>query len=361
MGKLFFYLPLFCSPVSQMKKKEKYFHLPLSHKKQERKLIRSDFERWITRKKKKFSLASQGFRSKYSLMTLHNHAFTTFIGAAVQPVNPFLQQAAVRHNIKQTKSASHTLLCSYCVSAICRRIWLTFTDSLSLSHSRSVTHTRSHSRVGCSWTFALQHCAGSAPANPVARHSKPITVWGQMVNLYNIHFPASFPELACHPQRRVMHQGPVSQATQFELAQFIKPGPVHKPEFTRRRHLQQTAAAHSWWEGQADVQGKSKGETGESLWASVCQPQWEALHPLLKDRVQLAELVALSCLRLPWFSLSHSKHCNNSTCWQYQLSPQCSLFEPQLLWHMQRWSGSGVGVIIKAYPFDIVTLDQFIL
>lgn len=168
-----------------------------------------------------------------------------------------------------------------------------------------------------------------------------------------------FSELACHPQSRVMHQGLVSQATQFELAQFIKPGPVHKTEFTRRRHLQQTAAAHSWWEGQADVQGKSKGETGESLWASVCQPQWEALHPLLKDRVQLAELTALSCLGLPWFSFSHSKHCNNSTCWQYQLSPQCSLFEPQPLWHQQRWSGWRVGVIIKFYSFDIVTLTIY--
>lgn len=111
-----------------------------------------------------------------------------------------------------------------------------------------------------------------------------------MVNLYNIHFPASFTELACHPRSRVMHQSPVSRATQFELAQFIKPGPVHKLEFTRRRHLQQTAAAHSWWEGQADVQGKSKGETGESLRAGACQPQWAALHSLLKDRVQLAEL-----------------------------------------------------------------------
>lgn len=104
-----------------------------------------------------------------------------------------------------------------------------------------------------------------------------------------------------------MHQGPVSQATQFELAQFIKPGPVHKPEFTWRRHLQQTAAAHSWWEGQADVQGKSKRKTGESLWASVCQPQWEALHPLLKDRLQLAELAALSCLELP-LVLPHPTH-----------------------------------------------------
>lgn len=137
---------------------------------------------------------------------------------------------------------------------------------------------------------------------------------------------------ACHPRSRVMHQAHVSQATQFELAQFIKPGPVHKLEFTRRRHLQQTAAAHSWWEGQADVQGKSKGETGESLRASVCQPQWEALHPLLKDRVQLAELAALSCLGFPWFSLSHSKHCKDSTCWQYQLSPLSSLFEQQQLW-----------------------------
>lgn len=195
----------------------------------------------------------------------------------------------------------------------------------------SVSHISSHNHGGCRWTFALQHGAGSAPANPVARQSKPITVWGQMVNLYNIHFPASVSELACHPRRREMHQGPVSLATHFELAQFIKPGPVHKPEFTRRRHLQQTAAAHSWWENQADVQGKSKGETGESLWASVCQPQWEALHPLLKDRVQLAELEALSCLQLLWFSLSHSKHCNNSACWQCHLSPQRSLSEPRPL------------------------------
>lgn len=250
----------------------------------------------------------------------------------------------------QPISASRTLLCSYFVSAACACVWLAFTHSL--------THMSSHNRVGCRWTFALQHGAGSAPANPVARQSKPITVWGQMVNLYNIHFPASFSELACHPRRRDTHQGPVSQATQFELAQFIKPGPVHKPEFTRRRHLQQTAAAHSWWEGQADVQGKSKGETGESLWASVCQPQWEALHPLLKDRVQLAELVALSCLQLPWFSLSHSKHCNNSTWWQCQLSPQCSLFEPQPLWHKHKWSGWGFWVIMNCYSFDIVTLSQ---
>lgn len=225
----------------------------------------------------------------------------------------------LQYNTISNKAASHTLLCFYCVSAVCPCVWLKFTHSL--AHSLSLPHTyiRSHNRVGCSWTFALQHGAGSAPANPVARQSKPITVWGQMVNLYNIHFPASFSELACHPRRRVMHQGPVSQATQFELAQFIKPGPVHKPEFTRRRHLQQTAAAHSWWEGQADVQGKSKGETGESLWASVCQPQWEALHPLLKDRVQLAELVALCCLGLPWFSHSHSntattQHADNISC-----------------------------------------------
>lgn len=46
-----------------------------------------------------------------------------------------------------------------------------------------------------------------------------------------------FSELACHPRSRVMHQGPVSQATQFQLAQFIKPGPVHKPEFTRAKTL----------------------------------------------------------------------------------------------------------------------------
>lgn len=112
------------------------------------------------------------------------------------------------------------------------------------------TFIRSHNRVGgCSWTFALQHGAGSAPANPVARQSKPITVWGQMVNPCNIHFPASVSAFTCHPKSRVMHQDPVSQATQSELAQFIKPGLVHKPEFTRRRHLQQTAAAHSWWEG----------------------------------------------------------------------------------------------------------------
>lgn len=92
-----------------------------------------------------------------------------------------------------------------------------------------------------------------------------------------------------------MHCRRVSQATWLELAQFIKPGPVHRPEFTRWRHLQQTAATHSWWEGQADVQGQSKGEAGESLRSSVCQGLNELpLHPLLKDRVQLVRLKALS-------------------------------------------------------------------
>lgn len=217
------------------------------------------------------------------------------------------------------------LLCICCVSTC----FTLFTHSFSLSGKH--THIGQHYPVGFRWTFALQRGAGSAPANPVARQSKPITVQGQMVNLYNIHFPASFTELACHPGSTVMHQSLVSQATQFELAQFIKPGPVRRPGFTRWRHLHQTAAAHSWWEGQADVQGKSKGETGESLWGGVCQPQWAALHPLLKDRVQLAELAALSCLGLPWFCLSHSKHHNSSTCWQYYLSPWCSWVEEQAL------------------------------
>lgn len=183
------------------------------------------------------------------------------------------------------------------------------------SHTHNNTHTWSHSHVGCRETFALHHGAGFGLANPVARQSKPITVWGQIVNLYNIHFPASFTALASHPRSRVMHQGAVSLVTQFELAQFIKLGPVHKPEFTRRGHLQQTAAAHSWWEGQADVQGKSKREKGESLRASVCQPQWEPLHPLLKDRVQLAELTVPSCLGLARFS--HSKtlqHADRISC-----------------------------------------------
>lgn len=240
------------------------------------------------------------------------------------------------HNFHQKQYLPHTPCCLLYISCLsmCWTCVYTF----------SVSHISSHNHVGCRWTFALQHGAGSAPANPVARQSKPITVWGQMVNLYNIHFPASVSELACHPRRREMHQGPVSLATHFEFAQFIKPGPVHNPEFTRRRHLQQTAAAHSWWESQADVQGKSKGETGESLWASVCQPQWEALHPLLKDRVQLAELEALSCLQLLWFSLSHSKHCSNSACWQCHLSPRCSLSEPRPLWHKQEMSGWGTGV-----------------
>lgn len=259
---------------------------------------------------------------------------------------PVLQQATVSVTVSNTLHLPDT-------PCLCSLFLLSVHVFYLRLHIVSHTFIRSHNCVGCSWTFALKHGAGSALANPVARQSKPITVWGQMVNLCNIHFPASFSELACHPKSRVMHQDPVSQATQFELAQFIKPRPVHKPEFTWRRHLQQTAAAHSWWEGQADVQGKSKRETGESLWASVCQPQWEALHPLLKDRVQLAELEALSCLDLPWSSLSHSQDCNNSTCWQYQLSPQCSLFEPQPLWHQQRWSGGRVGVIIKFYSFDI--------
>jgi len=92
-----------------------------------------------------------------------------------------------------------------------------------------------------------------------------------------------------------MHRRRVSRAAWLELAQFIKPGPVHRPEFTRWRHLQQTAATHSWWEGQADVQGQSKGEAGESLRSSVCQGLNELpLHPLLKDRVQLVRLKALS-------------------------------------------------------------------
>lgn len=141
-----------------------------------------------------------------------------------------------------------------------------------------------------------------------------------MVNLYNIHFPASSTELACHPRSRVMHQSPVSWATQFELAQLIKPRPVHKLEFTQRSHLQQTAAVHSWWEGQADVQGKSKGETGESLRAGACHPQWAALHLLLlKDRVQLAELAPLSCLGAPLIPALPLKttlwHCKSS-CFQ---------------------------------------------
>lgn len=40
----------------------------------------------------------------------------------------------------------------------------------------------SHNHVGRRWTFALQRRAGSTPANPPARQSKPITLRGQMVN-----------------------------------------------------------------------------------------------------------------------------------------------------------------------------------
>ena len=252
------------------------------------------------------------------------------------PAQLYSQQPSVQHGIKQTLSASHTLLHSRCVSAVRACVWRTFTLSLS--------HTGTQSPTIASAAAELLHCSMAQVLPLQIRlldNLSQLQYEGKwLTSIIYISQPLSL-SLLVIPQRRVMHQGPVSQATQFELAQFIKPGPVHKPEFTRRRHLQQTAAAHSWWEGQADVQGKSKGETGESLWASVCQPQWEALHPLLKDRVQLAELVALSCLRLPWFCLSHSKHCNNSTCWQYQLSPRCSPFEPRPLWHKQRWSGSG--------------------
>ncbi len=100
--------------------------------------------------------------------------------------------------------------------------------------------------------------------NPVPRQFKPITVQGQMVNLHNIHFPASIPlHLPVIPTAELWHCRRVSQATWLELAQFIKPGPVHRPEFTRWRHLQQTAATHSWWEGQADVQGQSKEGRGK--------------------------------------------------------------------------------------------------
>lgn len=45
----------------------------------------------------------------------------------------------------------------------------------------------------------------------------------------------------------------VSRKYRLGWAQFIKPGPV-------QRHSQHTAASHSWWEGQADVQGQSKRE-----------------------------------------------------------------------------------------------------
>lgn len=254
------------------------------------------------------------------------------------PAQLYIQQSRCLTRY-QTNSLclTHLVVLSLCICCPCMR--LTYVYTFSLSH----THTQ-RARTIASAAAELLHCSMAQVLPLQIRlldNLSQLQYEGKwLTSIIYISQPLSL-SLLVIPQRRVMHQGPVSQATQFELAQFIKPGPVHKPEFTRRRHLQQTAAAHSWWEGQADVQGKSKGETGESLWASVCQPQWEALHPLLKDRVQLAELVALSCLQLPWFCLSHSKHCNNSTCWQYQLSPRCSPFEPRPLWHKRRWSGSG--------------------
>lgn len=118
-----------------------------------------------------------------------------------------------------------------------------------------------------------------------------------------------------------MRQGLVSQATHFELAQFIKPGPVHKPEFTRRRHLQQTAAAHSWWEGQADVQGKSKeGDRGKFMSQRLPTSMRSSPSPPQRQGAAGGTRGPRPVCSSPGPGSPTQKHCGGSTWWQRQLS-----------------------------------------
>lgn len=188
-------------------------------------------------------------------------------------------------------------------------------------------------------------------ANPLARQSKPITVRGQTVNLHNIHFPASLSGLACHPWRReICGRGPRRPGRPaLNWLNSLSRDPCTSPGFTRRRHTRsKTAAAHSLMGGPGRCPrkikgGKTRGKVYEAAFASLNE---KLLHRLLKDRLQLAELAAPSCLQaspgpqLPRTKEERNKtHTHNTAAAQGDDSvtcpPQCSLFEPQTLsvWH----------------------------
>lgn len=184
-------------------------------------------------------------------------------------------------------------------------------------------------------------------ANPLARQSKPITVGGQTVHLHNIHFPASLSGLACHPRRReIRGRGPRRPGRPaLNWLNSLSRDPCTSPGFTRRGHTRsKTAAAHSLMGGPGRCPrkikgGKTRGKVYEAAFASLNE---KLLHRLLKDRLQLAELAAPSCLQasagpsLPRMkeernnTHTHTHRDDSVTC-----PPQCSPFEPQILsiWH----------------------------
>lgn len=199
-------------------------------------------------------------------------------------------------------------------------------------------------------------------ANPVARQSKPITVRGQTVNLHNIHFPASLSGLACHPRRReICGRGPRRPGRPaLNWLNSLSRDPCTSPGFTRRRHTRsKTAAAHSLMGGPGRCPrkikgGKTRGKVYEAAFASLNE---KLLHRLLKDRLQLAELAAPSCLQaspgpqLPRMKGKKNKktHSHKTAAAQHDDSvtcpPQCSLFEPQTLsvWHKHKQPGMKSG------------------
>lgn len=281
--------------------------------------------------------------------------------AQLQPVYPALQQAAVKHNMQQT-IAGHVLT-----------VWLLSVHAfdlhlhilpliLALFH----THTRSNNRVGFSWTFALQHSAGSAPANPVARQSKPITVWGQMVNLYNIHFPASFSELACHPPEEELctrAQCPRRPSLNWlnSLSRDLCTSPSSHGEDTCSKqllHIPDGRARQMSKENQRERQGK------------VYEPAFASLNeklsiPSSKTGCSWRNSWPRPCLWLSWSSPLTLSPTHRTATAQRVDSISC-LFSALCLNHKHSGtSGGGLAqgfsIIIKFYPFCIVTLNRFIV
>lgn len=129
-----------------------------------------------------------------------------------------------------------------------------------------------------------------------------------------------------------------SRATRFELAQFIKPRPVHEPRVhTAKTHSQQNSCC-TFLDGRARQMSKEnqrREDEGESLWGSVCQPQWEA--PPSPPQRQAAAGGTRRPVLFAGFSWSlapphegrekqntnahtHTQHCCGSRRWQRHLS-----------------------------------------